>query len=454
MIKLTQQIMKKKLRKNITVWQYLALGYLIVILAGSILLVLPPASSDGRTAGYLNALFTATSATCVTGLSPYTSTADSWSLFGQIVILLLIQTGGLGFMTFVSSIFLMLGRGMGLNGRRAMMASSGARKLSGVSKLVKRIFIGTAACETVGACILSIRFIPDFGAGKGIYYSVWHSVSAFCNAGFDLLGDSSMSAYATDPLVSLTICALILLGGLGFCVWGDVFDCRFNFKKFQLNTKIVLVMSAVLIVVPTALMWLFDWNIEAYSGYNAGQKLLVSLFNAVSPRTAGFYAVAPEALSESSFVLSIVLMFIGGSSGSTAGGIKIGTFAVVLMGMVAAFRGRREINIGKKRLDNSLVSQALAILTACLAIIVVATIIICAVEPNASFKQILYECVSALGTVGLSMSLTPTLGITSKIILILLMYCGRVGILTLAFALAEKRKSSDIRYPVDTLLIG
>lgn len=447
----------KRFKLKLSVWQSLALGYLAAIVAGSILLVVPAATAGGQHTSYLNALFTAASATCVTGLAPY-DTGTHWSLFGQIVILLLIQLGGLGFMTFVSVIFRVLGRGMSLRVRRTLMTSAGGRKLSGISTLVRRIFIGSAVCEIAGAALLALRFIPDFGAARGIYFAVFHSVSAFCNAGFDLMsavGGASLSAYALDPLVTLTVCALIVAGGLGFCVWSDVADCRCNFKKFQLNTKIVLVMTATLIVAGTVMFLGFEWNNSAYTGYDLGNKLLVSLFNAVSPRTAGFYTTNPAALSDSGYLVTVILMFIGGSSGSTAGGIKVGTFAVIVTGMLAVFRGRKDIVIGKKRAEPSLLSQAMAILTACLMITLAATLIVCAVEPDTvGFRGALFECVSALGTVGLSLNLTPSLGVASRIILIALMYAGRVGILTLALALGEKHSTAGIRLPVDTLLIG
>lgn len=445
----------KKLRMKISVWQFLSLGYLIVILLGSVLLVLPFATKDGTSTNYLDALFTSASATCVTGLTPF-DTGVHWSLFGQLVILFLIQTGGLGFMTFVSVVFLMLRRKMGLYERKAFMSAAGSgNKLSGVSRLIKRVFIGTAIFEFLGACLLCYPFCRDFG-GIGVYYALWHSVSAFCNAGFDLVGvgGASLSAYATDPLVCLTICALIILGGLGFLVWGDFLDSKANPKKLQLNTKIVLLMTGVLLVVSTLLFLGFEWNNPSYAGYNFGQKLLCSIFNAVSPRTAGFFTTDPATLSESGYLLTIMLMFIGGSSGSTAGGIKVGTFAVIIMGMISVFRGRKDINIGKKRIEHSLLSQALAIFTACLMIVMIAVLVICATEPDLSFKEVLFECISALGTVGLTLGITPKLGIVSKLVIIILMYLGRVGILTFALALGEKRTAAAIRKPVDTLMIG
>lgn len=449
--------MKRKFKLKLSVWQLLALGYLIVIILGSVLLILPCATANGEKTSYLDALFTATSATCVTGLVPTQSDVGThWSLFGQIIILLLIQTGGLGFMTFVSTVFLIFKR-LGLYERKALMtATGGGKKLYGVSTMIKRIFIGTAIFELAGACLLSIRFCQDFGAARGVYFAIWHSISAFCNAGFDLMGSvggASLSAYATDPLVSLTICSLIILGGVGFCVWGDVIECRFNWKKFQLNTKIVIFVTILLSTASTWLFLLFEWNNELYADYNFGQKLLCSFFNAITPRTAGFFTTPPEKLSDSGYLLTLILMFIGGSSGSTAGGIKVGTFAVIIMGMIGVFRGRRDINIGKKRIEYSLLSQALAIFAACLMLIMSATLVVCAVD-GVHVKDALFECVSALGTVGLSLNLTSTLGVTSKIVLIILMYAGRAGILTLALALGEKRTASGVRYPVDTLLIG
>ena len=448
--------MKKKFKLKLSVWQFLALGYLAVIILGSLLLVLPCAAKDGQPTRYIDALFTATSATCVTGLATL-DTGAHWSLFGQIVILLLIQTGGLGFMTFVSTVFLMIKKNVGQYQRKAFIVAGGGGKNSGIKTLIKRIFIGTAIFEFAGAFILCFRFVPDFGWGNGIYFSIWHSVSAFCNAGFDLMGavgGSSLSAYVTDPLVVLTLCTLIFVGGLGFLVWEDIIDTRCNPAKFQLNTKVVLFVSAIIILLSTSLFLAFEWNNPVYEGFNFGEKLLASIFNATTPRTAGFYTTNPADLSESGQILTVLLMFIGGNSGSTAGGIKVGTLAVILTGMFAVFRGKRDINVGNKRIDHSLVSQALAIFAACLMLIMVATLAICAIEPELPAMSALFESVSALTTAGLSLNVTGNLSIASKIILILLMYAGRVGILTLALALGAKRSAADIRKPMDTLMIG
>lgn len=438
-------------------WRYLAVGYLCIILFGSVLLILPFATAEGESTSYLNALFTSASATCVTGLVPY-DTATHWSLFGQIVILCLIQLGGVGFMTFVSVLFLMIRRGVGVSERRAMMQTYGGREKIGLKKLIRHILLGTAIAEITGAALLCIRFVPDFGGARGVWYAVWHSVSAFCNAGFDLMGEvsapfASLTAYARDPLVSLVVSLLIVFGGIGFCVWGDVFECKFRVKKFQLFTKVVLSMTGILLVLSTGLYLLFERANPAYADYTFGEKLLCAFFNAATARTAGFSTTDPALLSESGYLLTVILMFIGASSGSTAGGIKVTTFAVIVMGMFAAFRGRRDINIGKRRIDPSLVGQALAIFAAYLMLALLATLTICTVD-GVSFKAVLFETVSALGTVGLSLSLTPLLSAASRVILIMLMYLGRVGVLTFALALRRRHKTSAVRYPVDLLFIG
>jgi trk system potassium uptake protein TrkH len=451
--------MKFKIKPKMSVWRYLALGYLLVIFLGSILLVLPFAANDGEPTNYLDALFTSTSATCVTGLALY-DTGLHWSLFGQIVILMLIQTGGLGFTTFVTILFMMIRRGgLGLYEKRAVMQTLGGKN-AGVGKLVIRVVAGTFALELIGAALLSIRFIPDFGAARGIYYAVFHAVSAFCNAGFDLFGTAnetfvSLTHYASDPLVSLTVPFLVIVGGLGFCVWGDVFDCKFRVKKFQFYTKFILLVNSVVLLSSTVLFLLFEYNNPCYEGFHFGQKLLCSFFNASTARTAGFCTTDLTQLSGSGYLLAVILMFIGGCSGSTAGGIKISTFAVIVTGMFAVLRGKREINIGKRRVDNALFSQAIAIFMAYLSIILVSVMLICMFEPQAEFQKVLFETVSALGTVGLSLSFTPTVGIATKIILTLLMYLGRVGVLTLAFALKRKRTEAAVKRPLaETLYIG
>ncbi|MBQ9729935.1 MAG: Trk family potassium uptake protein [Clostridia bacterium] len=454
--------MKTMRRNKLSVWKFLSLGYVTVILVGSFLLSLPFSSANGTWTDYIDALFTATSATCVTGLIPV-DTATHWSVFGQIVILILIQTGGLGFMTFVSMLLNLVKKSMGLSEKKALMVSAGENERVDLRRLLKRILVGALLFELLGAMVLSIRFIQDFGVGKGIFMAVWHAVSAFCNAGFDLMGGAfngekfvSLTYYSGDPLVLITIALLIIMGGLGFCVWDDVLECNFNAKKFSLHTKIVLCWTFAMLVVSTGLFLLFERNNTAF-GNTFGEKLLSSFFAATTPRTAGFNSVEIQSYTDSSYLLTLVLMFIGGSTGSTAGGIKITTFAVIVMGMISVFRGKRDIEVGKRRVHSALLHQALAVFVAFLFIVITAAVSICAIEENnslATLQTILFEVISALGTVGLSMSLTPTLTVASKLILIALMYLGRVGILTFVFALSQNKQTVEVKKPIDNIMIG
>ena len=443
-------------------WQILALGYLVVIITGALLLCLPFATRKGEETNFINALFTSTSATCVTGLVTY-DTNTHWSIFGQVVILGLIQLGGLGFMTFVTVLFQIFGKNMGLSTSKLLMLSAGQEQRNSLRRLFKRLLFGTLFFEGLGAALLSIRFIPQMGAVRGIYYSIWHSVSAFCNAGFDLMGSEaggkfvSLTAYATDPLVCITVAMLILIGGLGFCVWDDVLEKRVNFKKFSLHTRVVLATSAILVVLPTLLFLFFERGNPDYANYTFGERLLISFFNAVTPRTAGFNIVDMSKFSDSAYLSTLILMFIGGSSASTAGGVKITTFFIIMMGIFSVFRGKQDIEVGKRRVHSSLLHQSLAVFVSCLFIILTATLFICTIERDnqtATLSAVLFETFSAMGTVGLSLGLTPTLSVFSKIIIILLMYAGRVGILTIGLAFGEKKDDAKIKKPLDNLLIG
>lgn len=455
--------MNKKRKHKFTAWQFLSLGYLFAIVTGAILLYLPISTNDGQSTTFLNALFTSTSATCVTGLVPY-DTNTHWSIFGQVVIICLIQLGGLGFMTFVTIFFRLLGKNIGVSQRKLLMLSSGEENRNEMNRLFKRILLGTLLFEGIGAMLLSIRFIGDLGVGKGIYYAVWHSVSAFCNAGFDLMGSVfsnetfvSLTHYATDPLVCLTIIGLIVFGGLGFCVWDDFVECKGKIKQLRLHTRVVLSMTVILLVSSTLLFLLFERDNPEYTSFTFGEKLLVAFFNAVTPRTAGFNTVDLGKLSDSGYLLMVMLMFIGGSSASTAGGVKVTTIFIIVMGIFSVFRGKQDIELGKKRIHSALLKQALAVFVTCLFIVTFATVCICAFErdnPVATFQAVLFETFSAMGTVGLSLSLTPTLSVASKILLILLMYVGRVGILTIGLAFGEKKNTAEVKKPVDSVLIG
>lgn len=435
--------------------QYIALGFLCIILIGGLLLCLPIASRDGTWTPLLNALYTATSSTCVTGLVVY-DTYTHWSLFGQIVIIVLIQIGGVGFMTVITMFSILMKRQISLHERKLIMQSAGTFKVGGVVQLIKKVTLATFIIEGLGACLLAIRFIPELGVGTGIFYSVFHSISAFCNAGFDLMGRfeafSSLTRYVHDPLVNLTICALILVGGLGFIVWNDIASHKQHFQRYQLHSKIVLSMTGFLLVVGMILFFLFEYH-HTQEGMTLGQRLLASLFESVTPRTAGFNTTPIGDLSESGSLLTMILMFIGGNPGSTAGGIKTSTFLVLVMSIAAACRHSSNITLFKRNLEDHITQQATAIATIYLIAIAAATLIIGACEPY-SLKEILLETVSAAGTVGLSAGITPSIGTITKIISMILMFGGRVGGLTLALVLAEKRVFVPIERPEEKILIG
>lgn len=452
--------------KKISVWQFLALGYLLLIIVGSILLYLPVSTKNGESTTYLNALFTSTSASCVTGLLTY-DTATHWSTFGQIVILCLIQIGGLGFMTFISLGVLMIRRRMGIFQTKILMQSAGEFKMSNLHSLLKRIIAVTFILEFAGFILLSTVFVPDFGL-KGLYLSLWHAISAYCNAGFDLFGGLfggtkyvSLTPYATNPVVVLTICALIILGGTGFLVWNDLWQNKFKFKKLNLHSKIVLIANAVLITLTVGLFYLTEFNNPELAKYNTWEKFLIAIFNAITPRTAGFNTMDTSKLSNSGYLLSVITMCLGGNSGSTAGGIKINTFIILVFSIKAIFQNKQDVEIGSKRIKKEVVHQALVFTLTYIFLLLIAVFTISILEKNneyASFQAVLYEVSSALATVGLSFSVpgatfTTTLTSSSKCILILLMYLGRAGILTLVLALGNHKKT-EFKKPVDNMLVG
>lgn len=448
--------MLQKIRKfKPSSWQIIALGYLTVVLVGSLLLSLPIASKARIWTPYINAIFTATSATCVTGLVVY-DTFTYWSLFGQIVILMLIQIGGLGFMTIISLFAIVTKRQIGLYERTILTRSARTINVSGIVRLIKKIVIGTLFIELLGAVLLSIRFIPEMGFLRGAYFAIFHAISAFCNAGFDLMGFkgqfSSLISYVNDPLVNVTIMMLIVIGGLGFLVWSDIWDCGIKKKSLTWYSKIVLVATSVFIVLPTVLFMLFEKN-NLFKDMNFGNALLSSLFQSITPRTAGFNTLEINKLSNSSVLMTMFLMFIGGSSGSTAGGIKITTFVVILFGLKSIVNPTGGITIGKKRVEEGVLRQALAIFTSYLIAIFFAVLIICAIEPF-SLKVVAFETISAIGTVGLSMGITPHLSAVSKLIIAFLMYVGRVGLLTVVLAFAQKRTNLPVQRPLGDILIG
>lgn len=443
----------QKLKLKMTNTRLIALSFVAVILVGTLLLCLPFSSVSGEWTDPLNCLFTATSATCVTGLIVYDASAQ-WSLFGQIVILVLIQVGGIGFMTLITLFSFFVRHRVSLHERRLLLQSAGALNLSGVTATFRQILLGTLVIEGIGAALLSLRFYPMFGK-IGIWYAVFHSVSAFCNAGMDLLGNTgSMSfiAYSGDLLVNFTLMFLIIMGGLGFLVWNDLLKSRFCFRKMELHTKLVLVISGVLILGGWVLLYLTERN-TSMADMSEGEKLLASLFQSVTTRTAGFVTVEQSSLSNAGSLISMILMFIGGSPGSTAGGAKTTTVAVFLLCSWHLAHNSESVVSFKRRIDDRIVRQAGAVICFYLTMILAATVVICALE-SVGIREVLYEVVSAMATVGLSMNLTSSLCAVSKLVLILLMYAGRLGGLSLFLALAENTDPAPLERPTEKILIG
>lgn len=436
----------------------LVVFFLLVILLGSFLLNLPAASRDGSSCGFLTALFTATSTTCVTGLS-VVDTYTQWSLFGQIVLICLIQIGGLGYMTFASVFYFLLRRRIGLRERLILQQAMALNELDGVLRLLKLVLAGTFLIEGIGAVLLSIRFSAMMPLGQAVYYGIFHSVSAFCNAGFDLMGvytpGGSLTAFAGDWVVNIVIMLLITLAGLGFFVWNDLLIHRFRWKRMSVHTKLVLLMTAGLLVVGAAIILLLEWNNPGTMGnMTAGEKLLASLFQSVTTRTAGYFTVDQSALTESSQLVSILLMFVGGSSGSTAGGIKTVTVAVLFISVLRAMRGHSETVVFGRKISREQVSDALSIFLLIIAIGVIGGVLVASTN-GVPLMDAMYETVSAICTVGLSTGITAGLNVFSKILLIILMFFGRVGVMTISFAFMMKTPEDNaIRRPETRVLIG
>ena len=442
-----------KARKSTT--RLIAFGFAMIILTGTLLLTLPFANKSGH-GNMLNSLFTATSATCVTGLV-VADTYQNWTTFGQLVILCMIQVGGLGFMTIGAYISVILKKRIGLQEREQLQESVNTLEIAGVVRLVKKIVQGALCIEFLGAVLLSFRFIPRFGVVKGIYYSLFHAVSAFCNGGFDLMGTeeaySSLVAYEGDILVNLVIVALILVGGIGFIVWDDVARNKWHFKRYLLHSKIVLTVTFLLTVIGTVLFLLTENN-AAFAGMSPLEKVLGALFSAVTPRTAGFNSVDTAALSNSGKLITMVMMFIGGSPGSTAGGVKKTSVIVLLFYAGAMVLNKEDINLFGRRLTDEVVKKANAVVIINATLTIVATVIIMALQPLLNFEDVLFEVLSAIGTVGMTVGITRDLDIIARVILIVLMYCGRLGSLSFALVFAQKNTSAPMRQPQEKIIVG
>ncbi len=448
---------KKKIRKKqLTPPQILTSGFATVIFIGTLLLNTPMASVETGSVGWVDALFTATSAVCVTGLV-VVDTGTYWSVFGQSVIAILIQIGGLGFMTMATLFAVVLGRKISLKERLIIQQAIGQDTISGVVRFTLYLLVIAFSIEAVGAVILAFQFVPEFGLKTGIGYAVFHAISAFCNAGFDLMGNgSSLTGYVTNPLVNLTVITLILTGGVGFTVLLDLYNAS-RPKDFSLHTRIVLLISIGLLLVGTVIYLLLEWNNPGTLGnLNGPQKLMASIFQSVTPRTAGFNTIDTGSLTDASQFFTIILMFIGGSPASTAGGIKTVTFGVVLLMAVSVIRGNDRVTIFNKTIPADIIKRAMTVAIIAVNLVIGITMIMTVMEPNFAFMQILFEVTSAFGTVGLSTGITPQLSDASRLLLVLVMYSGRVGILTVAFALARKQHNYRdlVRYAEEKVIVG
>jgi len=436
----------------------LALGFLAVILLGTVLLALPAASRSGKGIGLFDSLFTATSAVCVTGLVAV-DTGTTFSLFGQIVLLVLIQVGGLGFMVFATMIMVALGRKISIRGRMLIRESMNGASLSDLGRLTWLYLLLALGFELAGTAMLSIRFVPLFGWKHGIWMALFHAVSAFCNAGFDLFGNyASLTAFSGDPLVLLTVAALIILGGLGFAVILETLRNRQGFRSLSLHTRIVLVTTLGLVLTGTVFYWLAErTNAETLAGMGEGEKVLNAFFQSVTMRTAGFNSFDLSRFRDGSKLFSSVLMMIGASPASTGGGIKTTTFAALVLLMLSVVRGENEVNVARRRLSGDIARRALAVAVLFLTTLVTGTLVISFIE-NGRFplEDILFEASSAMGTVGVSAIGTPALQPASRAVLLPMMFLGRVGPLTLAFALAKRQgKLKPLsKYPEERIMIG
>lgn len=433
------------------------LGIVCIILVGAFFLVLPITHKDGEWFSVSDALFTATSCVCSTGLA-VASTVDEFNIFGQIVLLLLIQIGGLGFMTGATLIFMILGKRITLQQRLLLKESFNQYKLQGVVGLIKKILIYTAVIEAVGAFLLMIPFIPKYGFWSGVFKSVFLSVSAFCNAGFDVIGPQSLTPFVGNVLVILPIALLIVIGGLGYTVLLEIGGLK-RAKKMSLHVKMVLITTAILIAASSVMFIVFEWN-YAYKDLSAGDKILAGIFQAVTPRTAGFASVDQLKLSDTSMVLTEVLMFIGASPASTGGGIKTTTFVVILLSVTGALRAKRNINVSKECITETMVRKSLTIITIGIGVVVSSILLVTLFERNnvnaiVTADNIVFECISAFSTAGLTRGITPFLTAGSKFVLGLAMFVGRLGPLTVGVALVSTNHKEDkITYPDAKLLVG
>ena len=442
--------MIRKLKKNPPL--IVCLSFFALILFGAILLDLPIASANGERIGFLNAFFTSTSASCVTGLI-VANTATQWTAFGKVIIIILIQIGGLGTMVFLSLIAMALNKRIGISERRIIKEQTNADTSKGIIRLVIYIIKFSLAVELIGAILLATKFIPDFGLERGILFSLFHSISAFCNAGFDIIGNS-LTNYVNDFTVNMTVSLLIIFGGLGFTVFIDIYRKR-RFKNLSLHSKVVISFTAILLLVGTLAFFLIEHNSAAMEGLSLKGKVLSSFFMSVTARTAGFNTIDIGKMQEGSVIVTIMLMFIGASPASTGGGIKTTTFGVLLSSTISVLRGNKEIEIFHKKIPYDTLIKSLCIFTLGSFLVIFSSLWITIIEQGKFlYLDILYEIVSAFGTVGITRGITADLSSLSKIILIVLMYLGRVGAATLGVGILDTHRKKHTRYSEGKIIVG
>jgi len=446
-----------KRRKRLSPTQTIALVFACIICLGAVLLTLPMASRDGQSAGFLNALFTATSSTCVTGLV-IADTWTQWSSFGQTVIICLIEVGGLGFMSAASVVIFLFRRRVGLRQRMVIAQALSLNDMEDAVKLQKWVLFGSLSIQLLGATVLTLRFLPQYGLRQSVVWGVFHSISAFCNAGFDIFGSiapgQSMITFNNDPVVCITLMGLVILSGLGFFVWEELVRVH-NWKKFSVYTKLVLLSTLTLVVGGASIILLLEWNNPGTLGSMPWpQKVMNAFFQSVTLRTAGFAAIDQGKLTDAAKGFSLILMLIGGSSGSTAGGVKTVTFVVLLLFAWHRARGRSNVTVYRRTIPREKVMDAMTIVALVTGLAVLGGIIISATSPI-SFTDALFEAVSALATVGLTTGVTTALSVIGKLLIIVFMYFGRVGILTISLGFMMGDQAEDrFRYAHTNLLIG
>lgn len=443
-------------KKRLSSSQIIMLSFMGVILLGSILLMLPWATKETGGASFLDALFTATSATCVTGLVTH-DTATYWSVFGKVVILCMIQVGGLGVITIAVLITRLSGRKINLMQRSTMQEAIAAPKMGGIVKLTGFIFKTVLMIEALGAAALMPAMIPQFGVGKGIWYSVFHSVSAFCNAGFDLMGIrqqySSLTAFTAEPLVNLVIMFLIIAGGIGFLTWDDMKRNKWHFRRYRMQSKVILVVTAILLVLPAVYFYCCEFGRPAWEGMTLTERIFGAMFQSVTVRTAGFNTVDLTRITEPGLMIMILLMLIGGSPGSTAGGMKTTTLGVLIATAIAVFKRRPNAHIFGRRIPNDTAHYAATVLMMYLSLFLAGGIFIGYAE-EIPMMSAMFEAASAIGTVGLSLSGTPNFGTASKLVLIVLMFMGRVGGMTIVYAALSRKKPYVSELPQEKIMVG